>query len=304
MMTGLGSKNRCRQGTVLIQCKQRRLMNNISSWGFHLIPVPKDGNCFFLSVALSLRQDINNYQPILSKFGVHINDSVVNLSLKLREVIVQEWLGPNQQEYESFIINESTYEDDAKKFLQSAHYNPDLGDIMPLAMANTLCVSFVILTSMASSPVYIISPHEQASSNNVLYLEFTSVSHLQHYDELVLIDTSEKPVDTPKCRCGVNSKNKENQVACFHANGQHSSCHCLAKGRDCTSFCSCKGCVNPNGKKQGKSVFKRTREPHKWQKISTSSKLFAHNAGHALEQGTWSDLKILRSLILSDIWKI
>jgi hypothetical protein len=270
----------------------QRLQNNASSWGFHLIPVPKDGNCFFFSVALSLLQNTNNH-PILNKLGVDINDSVVHLSLKLREVIVQEWLGPNRSEYESFLTSESTYEDDAKQFLQLHHYNTDLGNTMPLAMANAIGVSFIILTSMASSPVFIVSPRAGTSADHVLYLAFTSVGSLQHYDGLVLKSTPQEsavPVDMTKCRCGVNSKNKENQVACTHSNGRHSSCRCLAKGRGCTPSCSCKGCQNPNGKRQ-KGDTKRTREPHEWQKFDTSTNFVTHKAGQTLQQGRWSEFE-------------
>ena len=91
----------------------QRLKCNASSLGFHIMPVPKDGNCFFSSVGLFLLQDKNNH-PILNKIGVGINDSVTKLSLKLREAIVQEWHGPNRWEYVSFLTNESTYEYDAK----------------------------------------------------------------------------------------------------------------------------------------------------------------------------------------------
>ena len=68
-----------------------------------------DGNCFFTSVSLALVQDINKCKPIFEHIGVDVNGSISVLSSKLREVIVQEWLGVNRCEYESFFTNQDTY---------------------------------------------------------------------------------------------------------------------------------------------------------------------------------------------------
>ena len=83
---------------------------------------------------------------------------------------------------------------------------------MPLAMANALGVSFVILTSSSSSPVYHICPWCPSSVNLVLHIAYTDVGP-GHYDGLVLNESMGKGTnaDTTKCGCGVNRKdNKEN----------------------------------------------------------------------------------------------
>lgn len=264
---------------------KERLKNNITAWNFDLVPVQPDGNCFFTSIALSLIQDINKCKSILDSINVDVNGPITVLSSKLREVIVQEWLGPNRSDYEGFLIDQDKYEHEVLKFLQDGHYNSDLGNTMPLAMASALNVSIVLLTSIPSSPVFFVSP--PTNSNLVLHLAFTSLGP-GHYDALVLKATAAQSTDVTKCRCGINS-NKENYIACAHQNGRHSACRCLAKGQGCSSLCACKGCLNPNGKKSTGTKSKRSREPHKWQSFNTSNKSFAMDAGQLLAQGVWSD---------------
>lgn len=157
---------------------------------------------------------------------------------------------------------------------------------MPLAMSNALGVSFVILTSLLTTPVFYISPRNQSSVNLVLHLAYTSTGQ-GHYDGLVVKDsqcgqllTSEKI----KCRCEVNSKhNKENYMACSHQVDRHSSCRCLTKGQACSAMCGCKGCNNPNGQQPITLKSSRSREPHTWQLLNTSEKYAAD-----VTQGVWS----------------
>ena len=62
----------------------------------------------------------------------------------------------------------TSFELEASKFLQDGFYNSDLGNTMPLAMANALQVSFVAFTS---SPVFIVSPREP--TNEIVYVAHT-----------------------------------------------------------------------------------------------------------------------------------
>lgn len=56
-----------------------------------------------------------------------------------------------------FVDNTEDYEAEVRNFLQG-YYNSDLGNTMPLAMGNALHVSFVIFTSLSSSPVFFVTP--------------------------------------------------------------------------------------------------------------------------------------------------
>ena len=95
-----------------------------------------------------------------------------------------------------------------------------------------------------------------------------------------------------KYRCGVklNTHDKENQIACSHQGGRHSSCKCLAAGNACSSSCGCKGCGNPHGVRPS-NLGKRKREQHLWQKLTVSNKKFAMDRGEILVQGVWSEFE-------------
>lgn len=158
---------------------------------------------------------------------------------------------------------------------------------MPLAMANALKVSFVIFTSLSSSPVFIVSPREPTTE--ILYLAYTYCGP-GHYDGAIF--KGETTPSTVKCRCGVNTtqEDKENQVACAHQRNRYSACKCLAAGAACSSSCGCKGCTNPNGRRPI-NLGKRKREQHTWQKITIPNKKFARDKGEHLVQGVWSDFE-------------
>lgn len=115
-----------------------------------------------------------------------------------------------------FLTKQDGYENEVLQFLQNGHYNSEFGKTMPLAMANALGVSFVILTSLSSSPVYLICPQCPSSVKLVLHMAYTAVGP-GHYDGLVLKESMGKGTnaDTAECRCGVNCKdNKENCGMC------------------------------------------------------------------------------------------
>ena len=79
-----------------VDAHRERLQNNAKAWNFSIIPVSPDGNCFFMSVALALVQNIDQSKPILNQIEVNTSGSIQMLSSKLREVIVKEWLGPHR----------------------------------------------------------------------------------------------------------------------------------------------------------------------------------------------------------------
>lgn len=268
-----------------IEIHKARLKSNITAWNFDLIPVPPDGNCFFTSIALSLIQDINRFKSVLESIKVDVNNPISELTSRLRQIIVHEWL-EHRHNYEGFLTNE-IYEYEVSKFLQNGYYNSALGDTMPLAMATALNISIVILTSIPSSPVFFVSP--PTTSELVLYLAFTSFGS-GHYDALVLKSDVQPTRRVTKCRCGLTS-NKVDYIACAHRDGRHSSCRCLAKGQSCSALCKCKNCTNPNGKKPVKTKRKRSRTLHKWQLVNTSNTSFAIEAGVLLAQGAWSDFE-------------
>ena len=63
------------------------------------------------------------------------------LGMKLQEMVVREWQ-INSQHYEGFLTN-SKVSIESQKFLQSGHYNSDLGDTVLLALSNALGIPII-----------------------------------------------------------------------------------------------------------------------------------------------------------------
>ena len=276
---------------------KERLKQLLADWRFSVINVPEDENCFFTSVALELS---NFSKPTIEKIGLPILAPITALIKKLREMIVEEWLGTRRYLYEEFLTDNSQFERWAIAFKQDSFFDCELGNTMPLAMANALGVSFVIFTSLERSPVYYVTPSSSSttSSENVLYLAY-NVNGSGHYDACIPLTDACTPEKIIKCRCGVNrrERDKENYIACnYITNGRHSTCKCLAAGQPSSSHCNCKDCNNPNG--QRAVLGKRKREIHDWQKVNTSNIDFA-TSREKLVQGCWS--KFENILLLNTI---
>lgn len=50
------------------------------------------------------------------------------LVTKLRELIVQEWLGSNRYEYEEFVTADICYQSEADNFMTDGYYDSELGN--------------------------------------------------------------------------------------------------------------------------------------------------------------------------------
>ena len=266
----------------------RRLNHLVHSWNFSIINVPEDGNCFFTSVALELS---NFAKASIEQLGLPLSAPITELVTKLRNVMVDELLGPRRHLYEEFFPNVDTlqYVEHANNFRMNYFYNCELGNAMPAALANALSMSFVIFTSHDRSPVYYVTS-ASATSANVLYMAYNAHGN-GHYQ--ACIPASDTPIQTKPivCRCGVNRResDKENYVACNHSrSSRHSTCKCLAAKKACSHHCKCKGCSNPYGLRS--VLGKRKREAHDWQKVNTSGADFAIDRDN-LVQGKWSRFK-------------
>ncbi len=164
------------------------------SWKFSKINVPEDGNCFFTSVALEL-----NYfsKETIEQLGLSQTAPITELAAKLRSIIVDEWMGPRKHVYEEFVTDISQFDSWANSFKQNCFFDCELGNTMPLAMANALGVSFVVFTSQErSSPYYVAST---ISSTKVLYLAY-NLHGCGHYDACVPSETLPSSIQIIKCR--------------------------------------------------------------------------------------------------------
>lgn len=111
-----------------------------------------NGNCFFLSVAYALEHNIISNQSTsndvikhLDALGLTNSSDKSGISLSLRKLVVEEWI-THSDSYKPFLTGDQTFEDEAKAFLNNGHFATDLGNSMPLAMANVLCLPIVVIT--------------------------------------------------------------------------------------------------------------------------------------------------------------
>ena len=106
---------------------------------------------------------------LLENLGIHTDMTVTGNSDRLRELLVGEWLN-NCDRYQPFLS--SPLEDQARLFLQSGHFMGELGNTMPLALANILSSPVMVFTSLPTMPVLLISPSVMENALPAIYLAF------------------------------------------------------------------------------------------------------------------------------------
>ena len=126
------------------------------------VGVPPNGNCFFLSIAYAIKNHIIGNQLLdyvssdlarhIESLGLLSGIDTYEMCSKLREQTVHEWIS-HPEEYQPFLGANQTLHFEAQLFLSDGHFASDLGNSMPLAMANLLRIPIVIMTQMENLPV-------------------------------------------------------------------------------------------------------------------------------------------------------
>ena len=238
-----------------------------------------NGNCFFQSVAYALEHSVitngstsNHVIQHLNALGLINGSEKIDICAHLRKLVVEEWLS-HPDSYKPFLTGTRTFEVEAKAFLKNGHFATDLGNSMPLAMANVLCLPIVVMTQMENLPVLPITPRDCLQCMPI-FIAFDQ-SGAGHYDAVTQITHSESSCEVEKsvevenknecCRCGQGAKKSEKDiVSCDQFKKR---CKCFQGVRSCTDKCQCLGCENPYGKKiyqvqkTGTSTCQRKRRP-------------------------------------------
>ena len=236
----------------------------LANYSMHRVLISPNGNCFFLAIAYALRHEIPK-QPDseeilqhLASLGLESCSSGEDVCVKLRKLMFDEWM-THPDLYQHFLTGEQIFESEAKLFLNNGHFATDLGNAMPLAMANALKLPIVIFTEMENMPVLPITPRETIKCMPI-FLTFDQ-SGPGHYDavEMPLSKCTQPSKDIPKkviepstddsCRCGQGTKkDKKDTISCDVFKKR---CKCFQGIRGCTNRCRCLGCANPYGKNNG-----------------------------------------------------
>jgi len=275
-----------------------------------------DGNCFFSLVAYTLEHNIICNKSTSSDVIKHLDAlGLINRSDKtyicasLRRLVVDEWL-TYPDSYKPFLTGGQTFKDEAKAFLNDGHFATELGNSMPLAMANVLCLPIVFMTLMENLPVLPITPRECIQCMPIFIAfdqsgagHYDAVSQMQHSDSSLEVEKCNEMCNKNECcRCGQGAKkNEKDTVSCDQFKKR---CKCFQGVRGCTDKCQCLGCENPYGKKinqepkQRVSTGKRKRRAAQMSSESMSGREFM---GKRSCEGIVSQWTFLEELVVAQL---
>lgn len=111
---------------------------------------------------------------------------------------------------------------EAKAFLKNGHFAADLGNSMPLAMANLLCLPIVVMTQMDNLPVLPITPRDCMQCMPIfIAFDQSSAGHYDAVTQITHLEPScgvEKSVEVQSksecCRWGQGAKKEKDIVSC------------------------------------------------------------------------------------------
>ena len=220
------------------------------------------------------------------------------LQENLRQVFVSEITGERKQHYKDFLTDVDNYAQEARKFLDDGYYDSELGNLMPLAMAEALESNIIVFRTDNDQPFF-VTP-QGVSLHRTIFLVYDP-NGPGHYDAALVYQSPHQPCPSKaiKCNCGVNKK--ELLQSCCKQIHYACRCVCLKAGYPCSDLCRCKGCNNPNGCRlpQVGPKLSRKRRSHELQTEIPSSKRFGTERGEKLTEGVWSSFEniVLRHIV-------
>ena len=265
----------------------------LSNYNIVRVSVPPNGNCFFMSVAYAIKNNIIGNEIASSCLASHLEslglmscNDTNEICSKLRELTVYEWIS-HPEEYQPFLKADETLNLEAKLFQIDGHFASELGNSMPLAMANLLKIPIVVMTQMENLPVLPVTPRESLQCLPI----FVAFDHsgAGHYDAVDHIANNQPssvthPPSSQKhapsiecCRCGQGARKKEDNIS--SCDSFRKRCKCFQGVKGCSDKCQCKGCENPHGKRREQTSYStqmitRKRRPHEVTTENASGKQF------------------------------
>ena len=89
------------------------------------------------------------------------------LVTKLRPIFVAELTGEREHQYRDFVTY-ANYREEAEKFLMDGFYNSEVGNLMPLAMAESLEAN-IVLFRMDNDKPFFVTP-QFTSTHRTIFL--------------------------------------------------------------------------------------------------------------------------------------
>ena len=295
---------------VIISSRDTVTHGKLSEYGLRVCETAKDGNCFFMSVAVSLScaKELGRQACTILGSPLDVLEDPVEFSKFLRRRFVEELLSDHRQEYTAFLVHEQLvhWEQEVRKFLQDGFFNNAIGDLLPTVISNVLHLNIIIFQRLISPPVMFVSPRELNNSIGTIFLVYDP-SHQGHYDAALKCVEEQKRNESGKsnkdtfcCSCGVNSS-IEGKKSCKSQPLYASRCSCYKNSVSCSLACRCKNCDNPHGSRPPPGERKRTRRHHLLQDSHVpTAKKFAQERNEALTSSIWSDFE---TIVLSVVAK-
>ena len=288
----------------------KRLDNTLAAWNMKRVPVDGDGDCIFHSIAHGLQQlaTADNAQAltILRTASSSSTSATEHLVPHLRQLMVSEWMGPNSDEYQSFLASAQLLAE-APRFLQHGVHCGELGDLVITAMANALKIPIVVFTSAANFPLTTVMPtYNMAATSEPIYVALTQCGG-GHFDAVLpycgIPSDNESTGDGNDtrmfCTCG-RKKYAKSKACTSTEHGYKTRCPCHKASRPCTHLCKCKHCRNELGKTPkpdtGTPKAKRMRAHYSNQQHGLKGKKgvdFMFEVGESTKTGPWSDFEFL-----------
>ena len=273
------------------------LIEQLSNYGLVLSESAKDGNCFFNSVATNVMCSACSWEGVLKELGIMNKDShdiPEDLQTRLREHFVAEIMGERKYEYKQFITMDR-YDAEAQKFSVDGYYNSEMGDLMPLAMANLLQSHIIIFTVNAQKPFYVSPNNNQQDRAIFLVYDPRGSGHCNAAIPYAASKNTKHSHNDIKCNCGVNATDMNAMTCCLRPR-YACRCKCFKFGMPCSSLCRCKNCGNPKGSRSlvgQQSSSTRKRRSHELQTMVPSSKKFALERKEEINETVWSTFEII-----------
>ena len=284
---------------------QKRLLDMVESWGFQLHPVEGDGDCFFPAIAFAIccqRQGIQRRKPhLLVNHGIHNNMDIGNIVMKIRQLVVDEWLS-NVDEYQKFLDGEHLVTEEAPKFLKQGYFFGPMGNTMVLAVSNALGVPIVVFSFASHYPVINVTPrvcevpvplyiaYNQAGPGHYDGVSFKGGSTQQNIEKL------QQHTNDKKCNCGKNKHYSRTQ-RCTIVQFKYTisiRCPCLLADSPCSLACNCINCANPKGTRPEIPTRHRERRKHAWSLKSVKGlSYYANQEQEKISPGPRTELEYL-----------
>ena len=237
----------------------------------------------------------------LQSLEIQIHENTIeDIVKKLRKAVVDELLGNETDEYQSFLSHEQLSMQ-AQRFLRNGEFMGEIGDLMVKALCNILQTPIILFTSVKDLPIIVCTPtHSPLKEVEFIYLTYNQYGQ-GHYDLALYAGGNEPQHSGIKRRfCSCASRRPIKGLPCCQDPSLKSyttRCPCYNQQLACTAACNCCGCKNEFGTRpvetSGEPARKRRKHDTQVQPLKgIPGTDFAQRKGATIKTGSCSILEV------------